>query len=86
MIFLLIAFFFIFKKTFKFNRFKQALKNREIITFSKSNLYKWMNLTKKERYYLSKKESTSYLNKRNVLLEKIRKEYKKVSKTDSNNT
>ena len=37
-----------------------------------------MNLTKKERYNLSKEESITYLNKRKVLLEEIRKEYKKI--------
>ena len=39
-----------------------------------------MNLTKKERYDLSKKDSSSYLNKRKVLLDQIRKEYKIISK------
>ena len=39
-----------------------------------------MNLTKKERYKLSKQESVNYLDKRKVLLEEIRKEYKKISK------
>ena len=39
-----------------------------------------MNLTKKERYNLSKQESVTYLNKRKLLLEEIRKEYKKISR------
>ena len=39
-----------------------------------------MNLTKKERYNLSKKESVKYLDKRKILLDEIRKEYKKISK------
>ena len=43
-----------------------------------------MNLNKKERYNLSKQESITYLNKRKVLLEEIRKEYKKISKNKSN--
>ena len=60
----------------------KAIKNKKIISFSKNNLYNWMNLTKKERYNLSKKESDSYLNKRKVLLDKIRKEYKNISKGD----
>ena len=60
----------------------KAIKNKKIISFSKNNLYNWMNLTKKERYNLSKKESASYLNKRKVLLDKIRKEYKNISKGD----
>ena len=42
-----------------------------------------MNLTKKERYNLSKQESISYLKKRKVLLEEIRKEYKKISEGKS---
>ena len=42
-----------------------------------------MNLTKKERYDLSKKESFSYLSRRKVLLDEIRKEYKKISKGNS---
>ena len=39
-----------------------------------------MNLTKKERYNLSKQESNAYLDKRKLLLEEIRKEYKKISR------
>ena len=42
-----------------------------------------MNLTKKERYNLSKQESVTYLNKRKRLLAEIRKEYKKISKVNS---
>ena len=38
-----------------------------------------MNLTKQERYNLSKQESVSYLDKRKDLLDEIRKEYKKIS-------
>jgi hypothetical protein len=41
-----------------------------------------MNLTKKERFDLSKKESNSYLKKRKSLLDEIRKEYKSISKND----
>lgn len=58
----------------------KVIKNKKIISFSKNNLYAWMNLSKKERYNLSKKESASYMDKRKVLLEKIRKEYKSISK------
>ena len=53
------------------------------MTFNKKNLKNWMNLTKKERYNLSKKESVNYLDKRKLLLEEIRKEYKKISKGNS---
>ena len=42
-----------------------------------------MNLTKTERYNQSKQESIAYLNKRKVLLEEIREEYKKISKRKS---
>ena len=42
-----------------------------------------MNLTKTERYNLSKQESITYLNNRKELLEEIRKEYKKISKRKS---
>ena len=59
---------------------KKGLKNKKIISFNKNNLNQWMNLTKKERYDLSKKDSSSYLNKRKVLLDQIRKEYKIISK------
>ena len=52
------------------------------IKFNKSNLYEWMNLTKKERFDLSKNESYSYSKKRKTLLEEIRKEYKSISKND----
>ena len=69
---------------FKENRYKKVLKNKKIISFNKNNLYKWMNLTKKERYNLSKKDSASYLNKRKVLLDQIRKEYKIISKEGKN--
>ena len=39
-----------------------------------------MNLTKKERYDISKAESFNYLNNRKNLLEEIRREYKKIPK------
>ena len=64
----------------KVYREKKCLKNKKIISFNKNNFNQWMNLTKKERYNLSKKDSSSYLNKRKVLLDQIRKEYKIISK------
>ena len=39
-----------------------------------------MNLTKKERYNLSKQDSVNYMDRRKILLDEIRKEYKKISK------
>ena len=41
-----------------------------------------MNLTKKERYNLSKQDSIKYMDRRKLLLEEIRKEYKKISKVN----
>ena len=38
-----------------------------------------MNLTKKERYNLSKQDSVNYMDKRRLLLNEIRNEYKKIS-------
>ena len=72
-------FSFVFQKFYKY---KKVLKKNKEIKFNKSNLYQWMNLTKKERFDLSKKESNSYLIKRKSLLEEIRKEYKSISKND----
>ena len=68
------------KVFFNLKRKKKANNKKEIVTFKKSHLNKWMNLTKNERYNLSKKESVSYLDKRKVLLEEIREEYKRISK------
>ena len=67
---------------FRFYMEKKIKKSKKIISFNKNNLNKWMNLTKKERYNLSKKDSASYFNKRKVLLDQIRKEYEIVSKGD----
>ena len=64
-------------------RKNKASKAKKIIIFNKNSLNDWMKLTKKERYNLSKQESITYLNKRKVLLEEIRKEYKKISKGKS---
>ena len=64
-------------------RKNKASKAKKIIIFNKNSLNNWMNLTKKERYNLSKQESITYLNKRKVLLEEIRKEYKKISRGNS---
>ena len=64
----------------KFYKEKKVLKKYKIIKFNKENFYKWMNLTKKERFDLSKIESISYYKKRKSLLEDIRKEYKDIFK------
>ncbi len=54
---------------------KIFLKKRGL-KFNKENLYSWMNLTKKERFNLSKKDSMNYLIERKNLLNQIRNEYK----------
>ena len=82
-IILLVPFIIMFSFIFlKFYKYKKVFKKDKDITFNKSNLYRWMNLTKKERFDLSKNESYSYSKKRKTLLEEIRKEYKSISKND----
>ena len=46
------------------------------LKFNKENLYSWMNLTKKERFNLSKRDSMTYSIERKNLLKQIRNEYK----------
>ena len=82
-IFLLIIIFFYLKSLFKSNRKQKVLKAKKLTTFNKKNLNNWMNLTKKERYDLSKQDSFNYLDKRKLLLDEIRKEYKKISRENS---
>ena len=83
-IFLSIFIFFYLRNFFKLKRKKKVLKAKKLTTFNKKNLNNWMSLTKKERYNLSKQESLSYLDKRKNLLEEIRKEYKRISRGNSN--
>tara|TARA_B100000212_G_scaffold148143_1_gene111302 strand:+ start:138 stop:380 length:243 start_codon:yes stop_codon:yes gene_type:complete len=54
----------------------KILKKSREIKFNKENLYSWMNLTKKERFNLSKSDSMTYLIERKNLLKQIRNEYK----------
>jgi len=82
-IFLFIFIFFYFRKFLRLNRKQKVLKAIKLITFNKKNLNNWMNLTKKERYNLSKQESLNYMDKRKLLLEEIRNEYKKISRKNS---
>jgi len=42
-----------------------------------------MNLTKKERYNSTKQDSLNYMDKRKLLLDEIRNEYKKISRESS---
>ena len=84
MMIILIILIYISLRSFSLRiRKNKASKAKKIIIFNKNSLNNWMNLTKKERYNLSKQESITYLNKRKVLLEEIRKEYKKISKGKS---
>ena len=81
---LLILIYFFFRRFSRLFSKKKVSKAKKILIFDKNNLNNWMNLTKKERFNLSKQESINYLTKRKVLLEEIRKEYKKISKRKSN--
>ena len=67
----------------KLNKKQNVLNSKKFTTFNKKNLNNWMNLTKKERYNLSKQDSFNYLDRRKLLLEEIRKEYKKISRENS---
>ena len=85
--FLKIVIFFVFIFIFfnlinflKLKRKQKVFKSKIITTFNKKNLNNWMNLTKKERYNLSKQDSVKYMDRRKLLLEEIRKEYKKISR------
>ena len=82
-IFLLIFIFFNLKNFFKLNRKQNLLRTKKLTTFNKKNLNNWMNLTKKERYNLLKQDSLNYMDKRKILLDEIRNEYKKISKENS---
>ena len=59
------------------------MKSKKFTTFSKKNLNNWMNLTKKERYNFLKQDSLKYMDKRKILLDEIRNEYKKISRENS---
>ena len=56
--------------------FSRILIKKRRFKFNKENLYSWMNLTKKERFNLSKRDSMTYLIERKNLLSQIRNEYK----------
>ena len=82
-IFLFIFIFFNLRNFLKFNRKQKVLKAKKLTSFNKNNLNNWMNLTKKERYNLSKQESLNYMDRRKLLLDEIRNEYKKISRENS---
>ena len=79
-IFLVIFILFNLKNFLKLNKKQKVLKTKKFTTFNKKNLNNWMNLTKKERYKLSKQDSVNYMDRRKLLLEEIRNEYKKISR------
>ena len=75
------------KFIFLFNRFLTHINDKYLIKFkkkgisrfNKKDLYGWMNLTKKERFDMSKKDSERYSNDRKYLLNQIRNEYKNLT-------
>jgi len=81
-IFVFVFIFFNLRNFLKLIRKQKVFKSKKI-TFSKKNLNNWMNLTKKERYNLSKQDSVNYMDRRKLLLDEIRNEYKKISKENS---
>ena len=81
--FLFIFFFFYLRNFLKLKRKKKVFKAKKLTTFNKKNLNNWMNLTKKERYNLSKQDSVNYMDRRKLLLDEIRNEYKKISRENS---
>ena len=82
-IFLFIFIFFYLRNFFRLNRKQKVLKSKKLTTFNKKNLNNWMNLTKKERYNLLKQDSVNYMDRRKLLLDEIRTEYKKISRKKS---
>ena len=82
-IFLFIFIFFYLRNFLKLNRKPKVSKAKKLTTFNKKNLNDWMNLTKKERYNLSKQDSVNYMDRRKLLLDEIRTEYKKISRKNS---
>ena len=78
-IFLFIFIFFNLRNFLKLNRKQKVLKAKKLTTFNKKNLNNWMNLSKRERYNLSKQDSVNYMDRRKLLLNEIRNEYKKIS-------
>ena len=82
-IFLFIFIFFYLRNFLKLNRKQKVLKSKKLTPFNKKNLNNWMNLTKKERYNLSKQDSVNYMDRRKLLLDEIRNEYKKISRKNA---
>ena len=83
MIILLFLIFFLALRNFYRSIRKKKVSYAKKIIFNKNNLNNWMNLTKKERYNLTKQDSLNYMDKRKLLLDEIRNEYKKISRKNS---
>ena len=81
-ILIFIFIFFNLRNFLKLDR-KQKVFKKKVTIFNKKNLNNWMNLTKKERYNLSKQDSLNYMDRRKLLLDEIRNEYKKISRKNS---
>ena len=79
-VFIFISIFFYLRNFLKLNKKQKVLNAKKLTTFNKKNFNNWMNLTKKERYNLSKQDSVNYMDRRKLLLEEIRNEYKKISR------
>ena len=75
-------FIFLFNKfiTHINDKYLIRFKKKGISRFNKKELYGWMNLTKKERFDMSKKDSERYSNERKDLLNQIQNEYKNTIK------
>ena len=82
-ILIFIFIFFNLRNFLKLISKQKVFNSKKITTFNKRNLNNWMNLTKKERYNLSKKDSIDYKDRRKLLLDEIRNEYKKISRENS---
>ena len=82
-IFLFIFIFLNLRNFLKLKEKQKVLKAKKITTFNKKNLNNWMNLTRKERYNLSRQDSVNYMDRRKLLLDEIRNEYKKISRENS---
>ena len=82
-IFLFIFIFFYLRNFLKLNRKQKVLNAKKLTSFNKKNFNNWMKLTKKERYNLSKQDSFNYMDRRKLLLDEIRNEYKKISRKNS---
>ena len=82
-IFVCIFIIFNLRNFLELNKKQKVFKSKKIIAFNKNNLNNWMDLTKKERYNLSKQDSVNYMDRRKLLLDEIRNEYKKISRKNS---